>query len=62
MQVVPKGLRSFDAHDADFFLDLLPGTSNRDGLPESIAFWKQRSGDGDMGTQQFMKERRQDSS
>jgi len=42
VQVVPKGLRSFDAHDADFFLDLLPGSRNRDGLPESIAFWKQR--------------------
>src|SRR5262249_52548861 len=23
--IVPKGLRSFDANDADFFLDLLPG-------------------------------------
>ncbi len=42
VQVVPKGLRSFDANDADFFLDLLPGVRNRDGLPESIAFWKQR--------------------
>ena len=42
VQVVPKGLRSFDAGDADFFLDLLPGARNRDGLPESIAFWKQR--------------------
>lgn len=42
VQVVPKGLRSFDANDADFFLDLLPGQRNRDGLPESIAFWKQR--------------------
>jgi formylglycine-generating enzyme required for sulfatase activity len=41
-QVVPKGLRSFDANDADFFLELLPGQRNRDGLPESIAFWKQR--------------------
>ena len=38
-QVVPRGLRSFDAGDADFFLDLLPGQRNRDGLPESIAFW-----------------------
>jgi eukaryotic-like serine/threonine-protein kinase len=38
--VVPKGLRSFDAHDADFFLDLLPGPRNKDGLPESIRFWK----------------------
>ena len=42
VQVVPKGLRSFDAGDADFFLDLLPGPRNRDGLPESIAFWKHR--------------------
>jgi len=41
-QVVPKGLRSFDAGDADFFLDLLPGPRNRDGLPDSISFWKQR--------------------
>ena len=41
-QVVFKGLRSFDANDADFFLELLPGQRNRDGLPESIAFWKQR--------------------
>lgn len=42
VQVVPKGLRSFDSNDAHFFLDLLPVQRNRDGLPESIAFWKQR--------------------
>ena len=42
VQVVPKGLRSFDANDADFFLDLLPGQRTRDGLPESVAFWKER--------------------
>ncbi|MEZ6033909.1 MAG: SUMF1/EgtB/PvdO family nonheme iron enzyme [Planctomycetaceae bacterium] len=42
VQVVPKGLRSFDADDADYFLDLLPGARNREGLPESIAFWKSR--------------------
>jgi serine/threonine protein kinase len=42
VQVVPKGLRSFEAEDADFFLDLLPGPSGRDGLPESIQFWKKR--------------------
>jgi formylglycine-generating enzyme required for sulfatase activity len=41
-QVVPKGLRSFDANDADFFLDLLPGPRDRGGLPESIRFWKTR--------------------
>jgi eukaryotic-like serine/threonine-protein kinase len=42
LQIVPKGLRSFDADDADFFLDLLSGPCNRDGLPESIQFWKTR--------------------
>ncbi|MCA9216807.1 MAG: protein kinase [Planctomycetales bacterium] len=41
-RVTPKGLRSFDADDADFFLELLPGPSNRAGLPESVAFWKKR--------------------
>jgi formylglycine-generating enzyme required for sulfatase activity len=40
--VVPKKLRSFDAGDADFFLDLLPGPRDRDGLPDSIRFWKTR--------------------
>src|SRR5262249_54016593 len=40
--IVPKGLRSFDEHDADFFLELLPGPRDRDGLPESIRFWKRR--------------------
>jgi serine/threonine protein kinase len=42
VKVVPKGLRSFDAGDADFFLELLPGPRDRDGLPESIRFWKGR--------------------
>lgn len=42
LQIVPKGLRSFDADDADFFLELLPGPRNRDGMPESIHFWKIR--------------------
>lgn len=40
--VVPKGLRSFDQHDADFYLTLLPGPFDRHGLPESVRFWKQR--------------------
>ncbi len=40
MKIVPKGLRSFDAHDADFFLELLPGPRDREGLPDSIRFWK----------------------
>ncbi len=42
IKVIPKGLRSFDQHDADFFLELLPGPRNRDGLPDSIRFWKDR--------------------
>ena len=42
VRVIPKGLRSFGADDADFFLDLLPGPRDRDGLPESLRFWKAR--------------------
>ena len=42
IKIVPKGLRSFDEHDADFFLELLPGPRDRDGLPESIRFWKRK--------------------
>jgi serine/threonine protein kinase/formylglycine-generating enzyme required for sulfatase activity len=42
LTVIPRGLRSFDASDADFFLSLLPGPRNRDGLPESVRFWKNR--------------------
>ncbi len=38
--VVPRGLRSFGPEDADFFLKLLPGPHDRQGLPESIRFWK----------------------
>lgn len=41
-QVVPRGLRPFDAHDAGFFLDLLPGPRGREGLPESLLFWQRR--------------------
>ena len=39
-RITPRGLRSFTADDASFFLELLPGPRNRQGLPESIAFWK----------------------
>ncbi len=42
IRIVPKGLRSFDAHDADFFLELLPGPRDRHGLPDSLRFWKAR--------------------
>ncbi len=42
VRVVPRGLRSFGAEDADFFLNLLPGPRGRDGLPEGVRFWKAR--------------------
>ncbi|MEM8666131.1 MAG: protein kinase [Planctomycetota bacterium] len=37
--VIPKGLRSFSMHDADFYPQLLPGPYDREGVPESIRFW-----------------------
>lgn len=40
--IVPKGLRAFDESDRDFFLSLLPGPLDRDGLPQSLRFWKTR--------------------
>jgi serine/threonine protein kinase len=40
IKIVPKGLRSFDAQDADFFLELVPGPRDREGLPDVIRFWK----------------------
>ena len=48
IQVVPKGLRSFDAGDTEFFLSLLPGPTDRFGVPESIRFWLQQLVDTDV--------------
>src|SRR5262249_10708720 len=42
IKIIPRGLRSFDEHDADFFVELLPGPRDRDGLPDSLQFWKRR--------------------
>ncbi len=41
-KIIPRGLRSFDAKDADYYLSLVPGPRDRDGLPESIRQWKNR--------------------
>jgi serine/threonine protein kinase/formylglycine-generating enzyme required for sulfatase activity len=41
-KVVPKGLRSFSPEDAPFFLELMPGPRDREGLPEVVRFWKTR--------------------
>jgi serine/threonine protein kinase/formylglycine-generating enzyme required for sulfatase activity len=42
VSIVPRGLHSFDARDAEFFLELLPGSRERDGLPRVVHFWKTR--------------------
>src|SRR5262249_15014580 len=42
VKIIPKGLRAFDADDADFFLELLPGPRDRHGLPDRLRFWKSR--------------------
>lgn len=42
LAIVPKGIRSFDSHDSDFYLELVPGARDRNGLPDSIRFWKTR--------------------
>jgi serine/threonine protein kinase len=38
--IVPRGLRAFSRADAYFFLGLLPGARDRDGLPECLSHWK----------------------
>lgn len=38
-KVIPRGLRSFDAEDADFFLTLLPGVRDQAGIPNGLRFW-----------------------
>ncbi len=47
IKVMPKGLRAFDSGDTDFFISLLPGPHDREGLPESIQFWRNRIHDLD---------------
>lgn len=42
VSVVPRGLRSFDRHDAGFFCKLLPGPHDRQWTPESLLFWKRK--------------------
>lgn len=40
--VIPRGLRSYDRHDAGFFRRLLPGPRDREGIPESLRFWQRQ--------------------
>ena len=37
VKIVPKGLRSFDAHDADFFLDCCPARATATDCPTAFA-------------------------
>lgn len=39
-KVVPQGLRSFGAEHADFYLQLLPGPHDREGIPKRVRIWK----------------------
>ena len=41
-KVTPRGLRPFDEHDETSFLRLVSGPLDRNGLPESLAYWKRR--------------------
>ena len=38
--LIPRGLRAFGKDDSDFFLRLVPGPRDRDGLPTVLRFWK----------------------
>ena len=40
--IEPKGLRSFTSHDSDFFLELVPGPRNRQGMPDLIRLMVER--------------------
>ncbi len=40
--VTLPGLRAFEADDADYFLQLLPGSRERQNLPEIVSWWKSR--------------------
>jgi len=48
LAIVPKALRAYDAYDANFFLELLPGPRDRHGLPDSLRFWKTRIEEADV--------------
>ncbi|MDP1562703.1 MAG: protein kinase [Pirellulaceae bacterium] len=47
IRVVPRGLQSYNEHDAEFFLQLIPGPRDREGFPESVRFWRNWVHDSD---------------
>lgn len=49
VEVTSKGVRCFQAEDAQFFLGQLPGPRDREGLPEPLRFWESRIEEIDPG-------------
>ena len=46
--IIPKGLKSYDQSDKDFFFELLPGPRHLGNIPASVHFWKSRIEDKDV--------------
>ena len=42
VKIISRGLHPYEAQDAPFFLDMLPGPRDAGGLPESVEFWRSR--------------------
>lgn len=41
-RIIPKGLHPYQAEDASFFLDMLPGPRNVERIPQCVEFWRAR--------------------
>ncbi len=42
VRIIPRGLHPYEAQDAPFFLNMLPGLRDVGCLPESVEFWRSR--------------------
>lgn len=42
VKIIPRGLHPYEAQDASFFLNMLPGPRDVGGLPEVVEFWRSR--------------------
>ncbi len=42
VRIIPRGLHPYEAQDAPFFLNMLPGPCGDGSLPESVEFWRSR--------------------
>jgi serine/threonine protein kinase len=52
VRITPRGLCPYEAPDAPFFLEMLPGPRGAGGLPECVEFWKSRI-EGQGGEESF---------